>query len=78
LGRLFFDTITFYPQALRYLINLVGADHVVLGTDAPFDMGDENPLETVGTIPSVTDEEREAILSKTACELLGVRTRGAV
>jgi aminocarboxymuconate-semialdehyde decarboxylase len=78
LGRLFFDTITFCPLALRYLIDLVGAEHVVLGTDAPFDMGDEDPLKTVGAIPGVTDEEREAILSKTASELLGNRTRGAV
>jgi aminocarboxymuconate-semialdehyde decarboxylase len=78
LGQLFFDTITVCPRALRYLIDLVGAEHVVLGTDAPFDMGDEDPLKTVGAIPSVTDEEREAILSKTASELLGNKTRGAI
>ena len=78
LGRLFFDTITFCPRALRYLIDLVGAEHVVLGTDAPFDMGDEDPLKTVGAIPGVTDEEREAILSKTASELLGNKRRGAI
>jgi aminocarboxymuconate-semialdehyde decarboxylase len=75
LGRLFFDTITFYPQALRYLIDVVGARHVVLGTDAPFDMGDEDPLETIGAIPSLTDEEQGVILSETAYELLGERAR---
>ncbi|MGB3683590.1 MAG: amidohydrolase family protein [Rubrobacteraceae bacterium] len=71
LGRLFFDTITFNPLALRYLLDLVGADHVALGTDAPFDMGDEEPLETVGKIPTLTDRERDVLLSGTAETLLG-------
>lgn len=70
LRRLFFDTITFNPLALRYLVDLVGGEQVVLGTDAPFDMGDENPLQTVGAIPGLTPEEREAILAGTATRLL--------
>lgn len=70
LRRLFFDTITFNPLALRYLVDLVGGEQVVLGTDAPFDMGDENPLQTVGAIPGLTPEEREAILARTATRLL--------
>lgn len=71
LGRLFFDTITFNPLALRYLVDLVGAEHVALGTDAPFDMGDEEPMETIGAIPRLTDRERDVILSSTAQDLLG-------
>ena len=71
LGKLFFDTITFSPRALRYLIDVVGAEHVALGTDAPFDMGDEDPLATVEAVPGLTDEEREALLSGTARNLLG-------
>lgn len=71
LGRMFFDTITFNPLALRYLVDLVGADHVVLGTDAPFDMGDEEPMETIEAIPHLTAQERIAILSSTAQNLLG-------
>lgn len=71
LGRLFFDTITFSPLALRYLMDLVGAKRVALGTDAPFDMGDEEPLETVEAIPGLTAQERDAILSGTAQGLLG-------
>lgn len=71
LSRLFFDTITFSPLALRYLVNLVGAEHIVLGTDAPFDMGDENPLATIEAVPGLTGEERDALLSNTALKLLG-------
>lgn len=71
LRRLFFDTITFNPLALRYLADLVGAERIVLGTDAPFDMGDEEPLETVGAIAGLTSQEREAILYRTARGLMG-------
>jgi aminocarboxymuconate-semialdehyde decarboxylase len=70
LRRLFFDTITFNPLTLRYLIDLVGGERVVLGTDAPFDMGDEDPLQTVGAIPGLKPEERTAILAGTATRLL--------
>ncbi len=34
LKRIYFDSLVFEPQALRYLIDLVGADHVCIGTDA--------------------------------------------
>lgn len=71
LTRLFFDTVTFSPLALRYLANLVGVERLVLGTDAPFDMGDEEPLGTVEAIPDLADGEREAITSRNARELIG-------
>ena len=38
--RFFYDTITHAPQPLRFLIDYMGADRVVIGTDIPFDMED--------------------------------------
>jgi aminocarboxymuconate-semialdehyde decarboxylase len=70
LGRLFFDTLTLNPLALRYLVDPVGREQVALGTNAPFDMGDEDPLQTVGDILSLTPEEQKAILADTATRLL--------
>jgi aminocarboxymuconate-semialdehyde decarboxylase len=57
-------------RALRYLAELVGAERIALGSDAPFDMGDEDPLATVEAVPGLTSEERDAILSGTALKLL--------
>jgi aminocarboxymuconate-semialdehyde decarboxylase len=71
LRRLYFDSLVFDPQALRYLIDLVGADHVCIGTDSPFDMGDEHPDETIRSIPGLTGEEHDHICSGTALQLLG-------
>lgn len=45
--RLYFDTITHDTQALRYLAERVGLDHVVLGTDLPFDMALARPAEAL-------------------------------
>src|SRR3546814_10780273 len=50
LRRFYFDSLLFEPKALRYLIDLVGADRVVIGTDAPFDMADESPGERLGCV----------------------------
>ena len=66
LRRFYFDTITHEPQALRYLIDLVGAERIVVGTDSPFDMGDERPR---ATLSHLTPEE-VATLRRNALRLL--------
>jgi aminocarboxymuconate-semialdehyde decarboxylase len=45
--RFYFDTVTHSPAVLRELAEFAGADHIVLGTDHPFDMGDPDPVATV-------------------------------
>jgi aminocarboxymuconate-semialdehyde decarboxylase len=66
LKRFYFDTITHDPQALRYLIDLVGAERIVVGTDSPFDMGDENPRATLSRLAL----EEVAALRRNALRLL--------
>jgi aminocarboxymuconate-semialdehyde decarboxylase len=43
-GRAFMDTITHDAAALRFLVERVGADNVVMGTDLPFDMATPEPV----------------------------------
>jgi aminocarboxymuconate-semialdehyde decarboxylase len=70
LKRIYFDSLVFEPQALRYLIDLVGADHVCIGTDAPFDMADDNPRATIDAVPGLTPLERQCVCCGTALKLL--------
>jgi aminocarboxymuconate-semialdehyde decarboxylase len=70
LKRIYFDSLVFEPQALRYLIDLVGADHVCIGTDAPFDMADDNPKATIDAVPGITPLERQCVCCGTALKLL--------
>lgn len=59
LRRFYFDTVTHDAALLRELIDTVGADHVLLGSDYPFDMGVERPAEIVRALGlSITDEEK--------------------
>ena len=47
LKKIYFDTVVFTPEQLQALVKAYGADHVVLGTDYPFDMADFDPVEHV-------------------------------
>jgi aminocarboxymuconate-semialdehyde decarboxylase len=70
LRRFWFDSLVFEPKALRYLIDVVGADRVVIGTDSPFDMGDTNPVATLDNVPRLTTAERQDLCCGTALRLL--------
>jgi aminocarboxymuconate-semialdehyde decarboxylase len=59
--RLFFDTMVFQPLYLRHLIDVVGADRVMVGTDFPFDMGETDPLGLVDKVDGLTEQDRTAI-----------------
>ena len=71
LKRMYFDSIVYDPPALRYLIDLVGADRVVLGSDYPFSIGDLEPSRVVRDA-ELDEAATEAILGGTAARLFGV------
>jgi len=69
LRRLWFDALVYTPRALRHLVEEVGADRVVLGTDHPFDMGVDDPvtrLDAAGLAPA----DRAAVAGGNALDLL--------
>ena len=69
LRRFTYDTISHAPESLDYLIKLVGADRVMLGSDYCFDMGYERPVEVV-TALKLSRNDREKILHGNAARLL--------
>jgi aminocarboxymuconate-semialdehyde decarboxylase len=71
LRRLWYDTITHDIPALEYLISRVGASRVMLGSDYPFEIGDLDPVRTVGKL-GVDPDAREAILHGNAAGLLAL------
>lgn len=74
LRRFHYDTVVFDPEVLRALVAFAGADHVVVGSDYPFDMGDARPAEIVRALGLPTADE-ERILSGNALALLGQEPR---
>jgi aminocarboxymuconate-semialdehyde decarboxylase len=74
LRHFFFDTIVYTPAALDFLIELAGADHVVFGTDLPFDMADRSaPAHLQRASPEVA----EAVLGGNAARLYRLDRPGA-
>ncbi|MDM9627526.1 amidohydrolase family protein [Rhizobium sp. S152] len=68
--KFYFDTITHDPQALRYLVSVVGADHVLLGTDIPYDMADIDPMRTLKD-SGLSEADMSKISSLNALSLIG-------
>ncbi len=67
----YYDTITHDPQLLRELVAFVGADHVLLGSDYPFDMGTYPPQKLVEAA-KLGAEAEAAILGGNAARLVGM------
>jgi aminocarboxymuconate-semialdehyde decarboxylase len=72
LRHLYYDCVTNSERALRFLIDQVGADRVVLGSDWPFVGWDPSPPGWVQGLQSLTAEEKEKILCKNLETLLGL------
>ncbi|MDI7258568.1 MAG: amidohydrolase family protein [Thermodesulfobacteriota bacterium] len=72
LKNFYYDTITHSPEALSYLISLMGSDHVLMGTDYPYDMGDLNPVRTVTQQRGISDKDRRKIMQENAIGLFGL------
>lgn len=72
LRRFTYDTITHSPEALRYLIGLVGADRVMIGSDYCFDMGYARPVEVVTRLRGLSRSDQARILGGNAARLLRV------
>ena len=70
--RLYYDSVTGNEAALRFLLDQVGSDRVVLGSDWPFVPWKPSPVAWVQGLTSLTQEEKERILWRNLEALLGL------
>ena len=68
LDSLYFDSLVHTGDALSRLVSIAGADHVLLGTEYPFDMGVTDPVERIGAI-GLPPAGRDAITGGNAARL---------
>jgi aminocarboxymuconate-semialdehyde decarboxylase len=69
LRRFYYDTVVHDPAALRALVDFAGPEHLLLGSDFPFDMGELDPAATVRAADLGAATEA-AILGENAQRLL--------
>ena len=70
--QFYYDCLTHSEPALRMLLDTVGADRVVFGTDWPADMAIDWPVSWLLSLKSLTQEEKDMILWKNLEKLLGI------
>lgn len=73
LARLYFDTMVYDVASLKDLVGRYGADHILLGTDHPYDMAEDDPVGLVRALGLPPDDEA-MILGRNAARLLGSPT----
>ena len=71
LKQLYYDALIFTPEALRHLAANVGSSRIMLGTDYPYPWEDK-AVDHILNTPSLSDDERIAILGETAAKLLRI------
>ena len=73
--RFYYDTVTFTPRNLRFMIDVVGIDRIVFGTDFPAPMQVVDPVRWIEGLDVLSDHEKDVILRHNAAEMLGVAGR---
>jgi aminocarboxymuconate-semialdehyde decarboxylase len=73
LEKLYFDTIVFDREQLKHLVNLWGADHILVGTDYPYDMGMYDPRGFVDGATFLSAADRAKIKGLNAARLLKLK-----
>lgn len=71
LGGLFYDTILQDARILRFLADIVGADRIMMGSDAPFPIGDPQPLDIVAAA-GFSEQQSSRINGGLAAQLFGL------
>ncbi|MFQ5861032.1 MAG: amidohydrolase family protein [Dehalococcoidia bacterium] len=68
----YFDSLLHSVPALNYLVETVGPERVMLGTDYPFDMGEYDAVNSITSLPHLSDAQKEQILGGNAIALFRI------
>ncbi len=71
--RLHVDSAVFDPKALRLLVEVMGSDNVMLGSDQPFPLGEQDVGSLVRGAEFLSPDERRRILADNAVAFFSLR-----
>lgn len=71
LGKFYLDSLVHDPMMLDFIVKLIGANRVALGTDYPFPLGELSPGQLIESMP-YDDKIKERLMSGSALEWLGL------
>jgi aminocarboxymuconate-semialdehyde decarboxylase len=70
LRRFYYDTVGYSDDVLDYLVRVIGADRVLMGSDYCFPIAYERPVENVTAHPQLDEAAKHAITEANAVRLL--------
>lgn len=71
LGKFYLDSLVHDPTMLQYLIDLMGADKIALGTDYPFPLGELQPGKLIDSM-ELDSSTAESLFNGSALKWLGL------
>lgn len=72
LGRFFVDSLVHDERTLRFLLDVIGQNRVILGSDYPFPLGEHHPGLLIESMDDLSPSTRERLLAGAALEFLGL------
>jgi aminocarboxymuconate-semialdehyde decarboxylase len=72
IGRFYLDTLVHEPAALRYLLDVFGEEHLMMGSDYPFPLGELEPGQLIKSLPGLAESTRHRLLGGSARQWLGI------
>jgi aminocarboxymuconate-semialdehyde decarboxylase len=72
LAHIYTDTILHDPRVLRFVVEMIGADRLMLGSDMPFPIGDDEPASVVAA-SGLTDDQVARINGALAATLFRIK-----
>jgi aminocarboxymuconate-semialdehyde decarboxylase len=76
LDKFYLDSLVHDPVMLKYLVGLVGAERIALGSDYPFPLGEAEPGRLIESMEGLERATKERLMSGTAKEWLGKTSFG--
>jgi aminocarboxymuconate-semialdehyde decarboxylase len=73
LGKFYLDSLVHDGRMLKYMIELIGAEKIALGSDYPFPLGEAQPGKLIESMEELSNAAKERLLSGTALEWLNVK-----
>jgi len=70
--KLYFDSLVFTEAQLRHLIDAWGADHILMGTDYPYDMAETDPVGHIDSVKDLSEADKAMVWGGNALRLMNL------
>jgi aminocarboxymuconate-semialdehyde decarboxylase len=72
IGKFWIDSLVHDQKALDFIVDTMGSDRVILGSDYPFPLGEDHPGQLVESSQTLSEETKRKLLETNALEFLGL------